>query len=85
MKKFARKCDITGVGMNEGYCFGEGEMYAATEETALKIAKDHYGYDTLEEAYADDAYYWTEWDDESDYQYMQTESGEVVEIDDILD
>jgi hypothetical protein len=24
---FARKCDATGKGMNEGYCVGDGELY----------------------------------------------------------
>lgn len=71
MEKFARRCDITGKGMNEGYCFDEGGAYAIDEASALKIAND-YGYTSLEDAYNDDVYYWTEWcieHDEQDWFY----------------
>jgi len=34
----------------------------------------------LEEAYDDDAYYWTEWEDEDDFQY-EVIDGKLVEID----
>ena len=27
LNRFARKCDITGEGMNDGYCIQDGEMY----------------------------------------------------------
>jgi hypothetical protein len=76
-KKFARKCSVTGVGMNEGYCFFDGEEYAADENSALKLAKE-YGYETLEEAWADDAYYWTEWD-ELYHDGYYTKDGEWVD------
>ena len=32
MEKFARKCDATGRGMNEGYVVGDGELYFAEKE-----------------------------------------------------
>ena len=38
MEKFARRCDVTGRGMNEGYVFGNGEMYASDKESAIKLA-----------------------------------------------
>ena len=60
MEKFARKCDVTGRGMNEGYVFGCGEMYASDKESAIKLA-DKYGYDSLGDAYDDDVCYYTEW------------------------
>lgn len=62
MKKFARKCDVTGRGMNEGYVFGHGEMYASDKESAIKLA-DKYGYDSLGNAYDDDLCYYTEWEE----------------------
>jgi hypothetical protein len=58
--KFPRRCDVTGKGMWEGYCFGDGEMYIADKWNAETYAKS-IGYDTLEEAYEDDAYYFTDW------------------------
>jgi hypothetical protein len=78
MKKFARKCSITREGMNEGWVFGDGEKYAKYEQDAQKIAFD-YGYESIDDAYNDDACYWTEWDDESDYQYQLT-NGKLEEI-----
>lgn len=35
-EKYARKCDITGKGMNDGWCWGDGAFYTATKEDTLK-------------------------------------------------
>jgi hypothetical protein len=76
MEKFARRCDITGRGMNEGYCFGDGEQYACDEASALQIAQQ-YGYDNLDDAYKDDAYYYTEWSEyDIDDEYFDAEGNE---------
>lgn len=75
MEKFARRCDITGRGINEGYVFGEGERYAGDKEHALLIAKE-YGYDSLEEAYEDEAYYYTEWEELDDDFYYDADGNE---------
>jgi hypothetical protein len=75
MEKFARRCDVTGRGMNEGYCFGDGEKYACDYESALLIAKE-YGYKSLKEAYKDDAYYYTEWEEDDDDCYYDAEGNE---------
>lgn len=41
MEKYARKCDVTGKGMNEGWCWGDGAFYTATKEaTAFELRKD---------------------------------------------
>ncbi len=74
---YARKCDITNQGMNEGWCFGDGEQYAATEEAAVKIALS-LGYLSLQDAYDDDAVYWTEW--EGDDHQFEVVDGTLVEI-----
>ena len=82
MEKFARRCDITGRGMNEGYCFHDGECYAIDKESALIIAK-RYGYQSLEEAYKDGAYYWTVWEDEinaDNYDCYYDEDGNEYEF-----
>ena len=76
MEKFARQCSVTGEGMNEGWCFGDGQDYAKYEAGALKLAKE-YGYDNINDAYEDDVCYWTEWEDEYEYQLVD---GVLVEI-----
>lgn len=35
MKKFARRCDVTGRGMNEGWCWGDGGFYTSTLEVTI--------------------------------------------------
>lgn len=36
MEKFARRCDITGKGMSEGWVWGDGVFYTSTEELTLQ-------------------------------------------------
>tara|TARA_R110002020_G_scaffold393965_3_gene604046 strand:- start:658 stop:1038 length:381 start_codon:yes stop_codon:yes gene_type:complete len=33
---WARQCNITGEGMNDGWIWGDGEFYTSTEELTLK-------------------------------------------------
>ena len=61
-EKFARKCDATGEGMNEGFCFRDGERYFKYKKDAKKYAKE-IGYSSLQEAYVSDAYYHTSWNE----------------------
>lgn len=92
-QKFARKCSVTGEGMNEGWLI-DGE-YFSTIELAHKKAQslrtlpltDVSFYDDFYHLYKDcskngetDFCYYTEWYDESDYQYI-VKNGELVEID----
>lgn len=76
-EKFARRCDATGKGMNEGFCFGDGEKYFK-EETDARAYALSIGYESLEEAYKSDAYYHTEWHDliEEDEPYFDAEGNE---------
>ena len=76
--KFARKCSVTGEGMNQGWIFGDGESYAQHEHDALKISME-IGYNSIQDAYDDDACYWTEWEDKDDSQY-ELINGVLVEI-----
>lgn len=78
MEKFARQCDITGEGMNEGWVLGDGQDYAKYEAGAIELARQ-YGYESLEDAFNDDVCYWTSWEDEDDYQYQMI-NGQLEEI-----
>lgn len=79
MEKYARLCSVTEQVMNEGWCFGDGQDYAATEEAALKLAKE-YGFKSIDEAYEAGCCYYTEWEDESDYQYALVNNN-IIELD----
>lgn len=77
-QKFARKCSVTGEGMDDGHVFRSGEMYFSTDE----LAQTHMqilGYKSIKEAYEAGEIYWTVWE-EDDYQYI-VKNGELVEID----
>lgn len=67
--KYARQCSVTGEGMNAGFCICDGEMYIASEEHLIEHITMDTGYDSIEEAYEDDYYYYTTWEDESEYEY----------------
>ena len=38
--KYARKCNVTGNGMNEGFCIKNGEMYIKYEKDLIKHLRD---------------------------------------------
>ena len=66
MKRYARQCDVTGEGMNDGYVICDGAMYIKyTKHLSEHITNDT-DYKTVEEAYEDDYYYYTEWEDSND-------------------
>ena len=77
--KYARVCDITNKGMNEGYCIEDGLMYIKNESDMIKHIKS-VGYKSLDEAYNNEYYYYTEWYEvlnEQDEYY--TKEGKLIE------
>jgi hypothetical protein len=74
--KFARKCDVTGEGMNEGWVINGGFSYIKYEADALAYAKIQ-GHDSVQALYEaceesgdSDGFYWTSWeDDDYDHYY----------------
>jgi len=64
--KYARICDKCGKGMNEGY-FAYYEYYCDTDCLFWK-----YPYEEWQKLSADDNddYYWTQWEDENEYEYV---------------
>lgn len=73
MEQFARKCSVTGKGMNEGYVFVEGDIHFSSKEYLVNYLKtldweDCNGNrsqdikddnDLLEYFYREDQYYYT--------------------------
>ena len=37
--KFARRCSVSGQGMNEGWCWGDGESYTKYEKDTLAVCR----------------------------------------------
>jgi len=78
--KFARQCSITGEGMNRGYVISEGDFYIKDDSALLeKYIVENTKYKYINDAYADEFYYWTEWEDEDDYQFEMI-NGVLTEI-----
>lgn len=75
MTKYARRCDATGVGMNEGYVCGDCEFYFAEQSDLIAHLRtlnwedcdgnsslDVVEDDDLMEFFYNEDYYWyTEW------------------------
>lgn len=95
-EKFARKCEITGVGMNEGYLVDNHICIAEESDLINFLYKDEYKdltnqqildkhYDDGDEEADNDVdhtYCWTSWwDDESDWQW-QFVDGKLIPIND---
>lgn len=85
MEKFARKCDATGRGMNEGYVVGDGELCFSEEKHLIDHLRSRGGMDglsdefILNEAYEQDEYYYTEWDFyDIDDEYYDAEGNEYT-------
>lgn len=89
MEKYARKCNITGEGMNSGWCWLEGTFYSKYEsDTVDELRGDliHEGIDcklwsddeVLEYGFNEDILYYTEWD-EYDAEYVMIDNN-LVEI-----
>ena len=70
--RYKRECDITGEGMNEGWCWGDGIFYSKYEEDTLKTLREDYPEhkklsddELMEWAVTEkEILYWTEWYDE---------------------
>ena len=84
--KYARKCSISGEGMNEGYIVGdcttvkyEKDLIALIRswgDKEFNTASDEY---ILAESYKLEEYFWTMWEDESEHQYEEI-NGKLIEI-----
>ena len=88
-KRYARQCSITKEGMNEGYCWYDGNFYTKHKGDTLKElhtafdkewdSKDWTDDEILEMAVGGEVLYWTTWEDESEHQYEEI-NGVLTEI-----
>ena len=90
MERYARKCDATGRGMNEGYVVGDGDMYLSTTDLLLShlrqldyIDSNNVSSSTIEDDqelmdffYNDEYYYFTEWEEIDDDVYYDKNGNE---------
>ena len=70
--KYARQCSVSGAGMNKGFCIEDGRFYVCEAVGIEAWLKEHTTYESADEAYEDGYYYYTEWEDEDDFQYEET-------------
>jgi hypothetical protein len=76
--KYARCCYRCDNGMNEGY-FANYEYFCSTECLFAQFQPEVWQYLSEEQ---NEMYYWTQWEDESDYQY-QIIDGKLEEMDEV--
>jgi len=79
MEKFARRCDATGKGINEGYVVGDGELYFASKDDLINHLRSRGGMEDLSdefilnEAYELEEYYYTEWEEIDDDEWYDAD------------
>lgn len=82
MDRYARKCDATGMGMNEGFVVGDGELYFSEEQHLINWLRGRGGMENLSdefilnEAYEQEEYYYTEWEETDDDVYYDEDGNE---------
>lgn len=81
-KFYARRCDVTGAGINQGIVWRIGGVVTAlgrpSEEQALL-----YGFDSLQQATNCDAAYFKAWTEADDVRFKVGKEGELLTLDNI--
>ena len=85
VRLWARQCDVTGEGMNEGWCWGDGVFYTKYRKDTINeirngdLSLDHLNLDyskmtddeLLQLYFDEDVFYYTEWNDFEDEEDFQ--------------
>jgi hypothetical protein len=88
MDKYARRCDITGRGMNEGYVVGAGDLLFSEKKHLVNwlksVAKEeNLNFESdklmLKHYYEEELYYYTEWDEVDEDEWYDAD-GNAIEI-----
>lgn len=58
-----RICSVTGEKMHKGYCILDGFMYIKHHSDMVQHILDETSYKTFKEAYDNEYYYYTEWEE----------------------
>ena len=88
MERFARKCSISGVGMNQGWIWFSDLFYTSSEDITLNelIERDWYPDNEigeyLELAYNDNEIHFTEWEDDDiiEQGFYYTSDGKKINL-----
>jgi hypothetical protein len=82
MDKYARKCDATGVGMNEGYVVGAGDLHFSEKQHLIDWLRGRGGMDglsdrfILNEAFELEECYYAEWEEIDNGVYYDEDGNE---------
>ena len=83
MYRYARKCDATGRGMNDGFVVGAGDLHFSEKQHLIDWLRGRGGMDglsdefILNEAYEQEEYYYTEWEEIDDDVYYDEDGNEL--------
>ena len=85
--RYARKCTATGRGMNSGFCYRDGDAYFLNESDLVAHIRRQGEYEglsdefILNEAYALEEYYWTEWDVVDEDEWYDINGNQYTDLD----
>ena len=84
-EKFARKCNTTGRGINEGYVIRDGDIYLSEDALTMEFLQLETGFifttleEAIERAYDLGIIYYTEWNIEDEIEDgFFTEDGDFI-------
>jgi hypothetical protein len=75
--KYARICDVCGCGMINGFIVADTETICS--ESCLQKANYPLPPDDPEDWDLEDTY-WTQWEDEDDYEYIVSKDGNLIDL-----
>jgi len=90
MERYARKCDATGRGMNEGYVVGAGDLHFSEKQHLIEYLRGvewedsndvsssemDTDADLMDYFYNEEFYYYTEWEEIDDDVYYDEDGNE---------
>ena len=87
MEKYARKCDVTGRGMNHGYVVMDGEQHFSEQKYLIDWLRSRGGSEglsdefLLNESFDLDEWYFTEWQEVDEDSWFDADGNEYRMVD----